>query len=110
MCEDLKESSLLSRKPRSSLLEVQVIVAVAVQALSRVRLFANPWTTTHQAPLSFTISWSLLKLISIESVIPSNHLIPSVTLFSCCPSLPASGSFPMNQLFIAGGQSIGASA
>ena len=80
MYEDLKESSLLSRKPRSSLLEVQVIVAVAVQALSRVRLFANPWTTAHQAPLSFTISWSLLKLISIESVIPSNHLIPCYPL------------------------------
>ena len=75
VCEDLKESSLLFRKKRPSLLEVQVIVVVAVQPLSRLRLFANPWTAAHQAPLSFTISWSLLKLMSIESAIPSNHLI-----------------------------------
>ena len=43
--------------------------------LSHVILFANPWTAKHQASLSFTISWSLLKLISIHSVMPSNHLI-----------------------------------
>ena len=46
-----------------------------VQLLSHIRLFANPWTTACQASLSFTISWSLLKLMSIELVIPSNHLI-----------------------------------
>ena len=45
--------------------------------LSHVRLFATPWTAAHQASLSFTISWSLLKLMSIESVMPSNHLILS---------------------------------
>ena len=45
------------------------------------RLFATPWTAARQAPLSFTISRSLLKLMSIESVMPSNHLI------SCCPLL-----------------------
>ena len=48
---------------------------VAVRLLSRVRLFATPWTTVCQASLSFTVSQSLLKLMSIESVIPSNHLI-----------------------------------
>ena len=48
---------------------------VVVQSLSRVRLFETPWTIAHQASLSFTISQSLLKLICIESVIPSNHLI-----------------------------------
>ena len=42
-----------------------------VQSLSHVRLFATPWTVAHQASLSFTISWSLLKLMSIESVMPS---------------------------------------
>ena len=47
----------------------------SVQSLSRVWLFAAPWTTAHQASLSITNSWSLLKLISIESVMPSNHLI-----------------------------------
>ena len=90
---DLKESSLLFREPRSSLLEVQVIMVVAVQPLSRVRLFENPCTAAHQAPLSFTISWSLLKLMSTESVILSNHL----TL--CCPLLLLTPVFPSNRVF-----------
>ena len=47
----------------------------SVQLLSRVRLFANPWTAARQASLSITNSWSLLKLMSAESVMPSNHLI-----------------------------------
>ena len=47
---------------------------VLVQVLSRVRLFVTPWTAAHQAFLSFTISRNLLKLMSIESVMPSNHL------------------------------------
>ena len=47
----------------------------SVQSLSHVRLFAIPWTTAHQASLSITNSQSLLKLMSIESVMPSNHLI-----------------------------------
>ena len=48
---------------------------VVVHSLSHVRLSATQWTTAHQAFLSFTISWSLLKLTSIELVMPSNHLI-----------------------------------
>ena len=51
------------------------IFVVAVQSLSRVRLFETPWTGPYQASLSFSISQRLLKLMSIESVIPSNHLI-----------------------------------
>ena len=47
----------------------------SAQLLSHVRLFATPWTAAHQASLSITNSWSLLKLMSIESVKPSNHLI-----------------------------------
>ena len=66
----------------------------SVQSLSRVRLFVTPWTAVHQAFLSFTVSWSLLKLKSIESVMPSNRLIlcyfllfllsifPSIRVFS----------------------------
>ena len=50
-------------------------MSFVVQSLSRVQFFATPWTAAHQASLSFTISQRLLKLISIESVIPSNHLI-----------------------------------
>ena len=50
-------------------------VVVVVQLLSRVWLSATPWTAAYKASLSFTISWSLLKLMSIESMTPSNHLI-----------------------------------
>ena len=72
----------------------------SVQSLSRVRLFATPWTEARQVSLSFTISQSLLKLMSIKSVIPSN-LSSSVIPFSSCPqSFAASGSFPMSQLFV----------
>ena len=49
----------------------------SVQLISHVQLFGTPWTVACQASLSFTISWSLLKLMSIESVMPSNHLILS---------------------------------
>ena len=63
---------------------------LVIQSLSHVLLFAIPWTATHQASLSFTISWSLLKFISIESVMPSNHLIlchPLLLLPSIFPSI-----------------------
>ena len=50
------------------------IVFLVVQSLSHVWLFVTPWTEAHQASLSFTISWSLLKLLSIEFMMPSNHL------------------------------------
>ena len=62
----------------------------SVQSLSRIRLFATPWTAVHQAPLSSTISRSLLKYMSIESVMPSNHLIlcgPLLLLPSIFPSI-----------------------
>ena len=63
-------------------------------SLRRVRLCATPWTAARQALLSFTISRSLLRLMSIESVMPSNHLILGHLLFSPCPqSFPTSGSF-----------------
>ena len=82
--------------------------SIAVQSLGHVRLFVTPLTAACQAPLSFTISQSLLKLVSIKSVIPSKHLI----LLS--PSLPA---FNLSQhqglfqwlLFTSDGQNIGAS-
>ena len=62
----------------------------AVQSLTHVQLFVTPWTAALQASLSFTISWSLLKLMSIESMMPSNHLIlchPLLFLFSIFPSI-----------------------
>ena len=82
----------------------------SVQSLSRVRLFATPWIAARQASLSITNSQSSLRLTSIESVMPSSHLIFCHPLSSCPQPLPASGSFPVSQLFTWGGQSIGVSA
>ena len=82
----------------------------SVQLLSRVQLFETPWIAARQASLSITNSQSSRKLMSIELVLPSNHLI------LCCPlllrpqSFSASGSFQMTQLFASGDQSIGVSA
>ena len=57
------------------------ILLIAVQLLSHVQLFATTWTAVYQAFLSFTISWSLLRLKSFESMMPSNHLILCCLLF-----------------------------
>ena len=84
------------------------ILFSSVQLLSRVWLFTTPWTAAHQASLSITNSQSLLKLMSIESLMPSNHLIV-VPFSSCLQSLPTSGSFLTRQFFTWGGQSIVAS-
>jgi len=87
----------------------QFSVAVVVQPLSHVWLFATPWIAALQASLSFTISQNLPRM-SIEWVILSNHLILCCPLFLLPQSFPASGSFPMRWLFTSGGQSTGASA
>ena len=79
----------------------------SVQSLSRVQLFA---TAAHQASLSNTNPRSLPKLMSIELVMPSTHLILCHPLFLHLQSFPASGSFQRSQLFTSGGQSIGVSA
>ena len=63
---------------------------VVVQLLSHVQLFVTPWTAAHQASLSFTLFQRLLKLMSIESVMPSNNLIfcqPLFLLLSIFPSI-----------------------
>ena len=88
--------------------QLHFLLSGSVQLLSCVRLFATPRTAARQASLSLTVSQSLLKLMSIESVIPSHPL--------SCPSPPAlhlsqhQGLFPVSWLFASGGQSIGASA
>ena len=82
----------------------------SVQLLSRVRLLVTPWTAARQAPLSITNSQSSPKLMSIESVVPSNHLILCHPLLLRLQSFPASGSFQMSQFFGSGSQSIGVSA
>ena len=65
----------------------------SVQSLSHVQLFATPWTAACQASLSITNFWSLLKLMSIESVMPSNHLILQ------CPLLLPPSIFPSIKVF-----------
>ena len=91
---------------------VGIYVISSVQSFSHVRLFVIPWTAAYQAPLSITNSWSLLKLISIESVIPSNYLnlcrflllllsiFPSIRVFSnesaLCVKWPKYWNFSFN--------------
>ena len=82
----------------------------SVQSLSCVRLFVTPWTTARQASLSITNSRSSLKLLSIESVMPSNYLMLCCTLLLLPQSFPRSGSFPMSQLFTTAGQTVETSA
>ena len=81
-----------------------------VQLLSCVLLFATPRTAVHQASLSITNYQSLLKLMSIESVMLSNHLILCRPLLLLPSIFPRIRSFPMSQFFASGGQSIGVSA
>ena len=93
---------------KSSFLLLFVGAFVVAQSLSCVRFFAAPWTAACQASLSFTISLSLLKFMSIESVMLSNHLI------LCRPLLLLPSIFPSIRVFssdsISGAQSIGTSA
>ena len=70
-----------------------LIYVVGVQSLNRVRLYATPQTAAHQASLSFTISRSLLKLMSIELLMPDNCLI------LCCPLLLLPSIFPSIRVF-----------
>ena len=78
-----------------------------VQSLSHVQFFGTPWTAACQASLSFIISWSLPKLVSIESMMPCNHLI---LCFPSPPSLDLSQHQGLFKLFASSGQSIRASA
>ena len=83
-----KKSAYCSKPPKCG--GLHIIEVVAVQSLSGVWLSAIPWTAACQTSLSFTISWSLLKFMFIESVMPSNHLIlcrPLLLLPSIFPSI-----------------------
>ena len=90
---------------------IKAYIFVVVQSLSHIQLFAPPWIAAHQTSLSFTISWSLLKFMFIELLMPSNHLV------LCCPLLLLPSIFlsirvffPMSCLFASDSPSIGASA
>ena len=74
----------------------QILFVVVIQLLSPVQLFAMSWAAAFQAFLSFTISQSLLKLMSTESVVPFNHLFP------CCPLLLLLSIFPSIRVFSSG--------
>ena len=87
-----------------SVLGGHVVASVQFRSVVQsAQLFTTPWTPDF----SFTNSPNLLKLMSVESVMPLYHLIP---FSSCLQSFPASGSFPRSQFFVSGGQSIGVSA
>ena len=85
-------STILRLGSGESIIRVLTLFS-SVQSLSCVPLFATPWTAARQASLSSTNSWSLLKLISTESVMPSNHLI------LCRPLLLPSSVFPSIRVF-----------
>ena len=86
------------------------VVVVVVQSLSCVWLFVTPWTAACQASLSFTISQSLLKLMSIESVMPSSHLILCHPFFVLPSIFPSIRVFSSELALCINGQSIGAAA
>ena len=93
----------------SPLLNISCVFSSA-QLLSHVWLFATPWTAARQASLSITNSWSLLKRMSTESAMPSNHLTLCLPFLLHLQSFPASRSFQTNQFFASGGQRTGVSA
>ena len=78
----------------------------SVPSLSHGQLFATPCIAACQASLSINTSWSSLKLMSIESMMPLNHLILCHPLLLPPSVFPASGFFPMSQFFALGGQSM----
>ena len=78
----------------------------SVQLLSHVQLFVTPWTAEHQASMSITNSQSLLKLLFIKSVMPSNHLIFCRPLLLPPSIFPSIRVFSVSQFFASGGQSI----
>ena len=85
------------------------VLVVVTQLLSRVWLFVSPWTVASQAPLSSTKFQSLLKFMSIKSVMISNHLILCCSLLLLPLVFPSIRVFPMSRLFTSDDQSIGAS-
>ena len=89
---DILQSSLQWKRPNAPH-KALIIQFNSIQSLSRIRLFVTQWTTAHQASLSITNSQSLPKLMSIESAMPSNHLI------LCCPLLLLPSIFPSIRVF-----------
>ena len=80
--------------------------SIQLSSVAQSCLTVTPWTAARQASLFITNSWSLLKLMSTESVMPSNHLILVTPFSSCLQSFPVSGSFQKSQSFPSGGQNM----
>ena len=85
--------SSFTEKPQANQYTAQTNCLIVVQLLNHVQLFVTPWTAAHQAFQSFTIFWNFLKLMSIELVMPSNHLI------LCCPLVLPPSLFPSIWVF-----------
>ena len=105
-----KISEMLENQTKKEALSLSLSLSQSVQSLSRVRLFVTPWIAARQASLSITNSQSSLRLTSIESVMPSSHLILCRPLLLLPPIPPSIRVYPMSQLFAWGGQSTGVSA
>jgi len=104
---ELSYKKLFWKKEKSCLV-VKKLQFSSVHLLSRIRLFATPWTVAHQASLSITNSEFTQTHVHYVSDIQPSH--PVIAFSSRLQSFPASESFPMSQFFASGGQSIGVSA
>jgi len=102
--------NLVKGKKKKIYIYIYIYIAVVVQSLSHVWIFVAPMNYRKPGPLTFSVSQSLPKFMSIQSMMPSNYPILCHHLSPCPQSFPESGFFPVNQLFTSGGQSTGASA
>ena len=109
---DHRNATYFIRNTKMLLIKISMycFLIIFVQLLSWVWFFATQWTSECQAPLSFIICLSLLKFMSIKSMMLSNHLILCCHLLLLPQSFLALGSFPMSQCFVSSSQSTGASA
>ena len=103
-------SSILSSGPLINITKVIFLAPIISVQFRHLWLLATPWTAARQASLSLTSSWSLLKLVSIKLVVPSNHLILCLPLLLLPSVFPSIRVFSMSQFFTSGGQNIGVSA
>ena len=100
----------ISMKPALGVIELTMLACGCCSVAKLCLTFATQWTASHQVSLSSTVSWSLLKFMSIESVMLSNRHIIYRPLLLLPQSFPALRSFPVSWLFTSGSQRTGALA
>ena len=110
ICHLLRSLLLALPFPRIISSHIYIFCSFQFSSVQFSHSVVSPWITARQASLSITISQSSLRLTSVESVMPSSHLILCRPLLLLPPILPSIRVFPMSQLFSWGGQSTGASA